>query len=273
MALRDAGVHSIMINSNPETVSTDFDASDRALLRAARRGIGARRPARTRRAVTTADAPRVLVQFGGQTAINLAEPLVARRLCAARLGPPGDRHRRGPRPVRATCSSTSGFRSRRAASWPRPTKRSHIAEQLGYPVLVRPSYVLGGRAMEIVATPTSCAGFAAVGQGDLGKKPDPGRQVPRGREVEVDAICDGDDVLIPGHHGAHRARRRPLGRLHRGLPAQRSAPDLIDTLVRLHDRSGRALGVVGLFNIQYVISRATSTSSRSTRARAARSRS
>jgi carbamoyl-phosphate synthase large subunit len=128
-----------------------------------------------------------------------------------------------------------------------------LAAQLGYPVLVRPSFVLGGRAMEICRGPDELRGFASVAKEISGTKPLLLDKYLEGAEIEVDAICDGRDVLIPGimehveRAGVHSGDSIAL------YPAQSLGPQLIETVVRYTTEMGRALGVRGLFNVQYVV--------------------
>src|SRR5579859_1831759 len=250
MALRELGVESIMINSNPETVSTDFDASTRLYFEPL--DEESVRDVLENETSEGGEAPRVLAQFGGQTAINLAEPLV--RAGYVLLGSDvraidvaEDRDQFGdlldhlaiPMPPGGIVAT--------------PDEAVAIAEQLGYPVLVRPSFVLGGRAMEICRGADELRGFAAVAKDISGKKPLLVDKYLEGAEIEVDAICDGLDVLIPGimehveRAGVHSGDSIAL------YPAQSLGPDLIDTIVRHTTDLGRALGVCGLFNIQYVV--------------------
>jgi carbamoyl-phosphate synthase large subunit len=250
MALRDQGVHSIMINSNPETVSTDFDASSRLYFEP----LDEESVRDVLENETPADGPppRVLAQFGGQTAINLAEPLVhagytllGSDLRAIDVAEDRDLfgdlldHLAIPQPPGGIVAT--------------PQEAVALASQLGYPVLVRPSFVLGGRAMEICRGPEELLGFAAVAKDISGKKPLLVDKYLEGAEIEVDAICDGVDVLIPGimqhveRAGVHSGDSIAL------YPAQSLSPELTATIVRHTTELGRALGVRGLFNIQYVV--------------------
>src|SRR5258708_23804829 len=134
-----------------------------------------------------------------------------------------------------------------------PEEAVRLGDQLGYPVLVRPSFVLGGRAMEICRGPEELRGFAAIAKEISGKKPLLVDKYLEGAEIEVDAICDGTDVLIPGimehveRAGVHSGDSIAL------YPAQSLSAELIETIVRHTTDLGRALGVVGLFNIQFVV--------------------
>ena len=196
-ALHDDGIASIMINSNPETVSTDFDASDRLYFEP----LDSESVAEVLRHESetdeiSRDVPAI-VQFGGQTAINLAEPLASRgvpilgsQLDSIDLAE--DRHRfegflRGlaiPQPPGAAVTTLDDARS--------------VAGRIGYPVLVRPSYVLGGRAMEVVYSQEQLARYIRNAAQLTPDHPVLIDKYLMGREVEVDAICDGEQVLIPG---------------------------------------------------------------------------
>ncbi len=196
-ALQEAGYKSIMINSNPETVSTDFDTSDRlyfeALDEESVRNMIENESFVDHRYI---NCPSI-VQFGGQTAINLAEPLSSSGLSiigssAEAIDLAEDRRRfedflNGlgiPQPP------GSGVTSLREAL--------NAANTLGYPVLVRPSYVLGGHAMEIVNNDEELSKYMSRAL-DLGSRhPVLIDKYFEGKEVEVDAICDGTDVLVPG---------------------------------------------------------------------------
>src|SRR6202011_5314959 len=190
MALRERGVQSILINSNPETVSTDFDASSRLYFEPL--DEESVRDVLENETGLDGQAPRVLVQFGGQTAINLAEPLV--HAGYALLGSDlraidvaEDRNLFGdlldhlgiPQPPGGIVST--------------PDEAVALAEQLGYPVIVRPSFVLGGRAMEICRGAEELFGFAAIAKEISGKKPLLVDKYLEGAEIEVDAICDGTE--------------------------------------------------------------------------------
>jgi carbamoyl-phosphate synthase large subunit len=244
-ALRDQGVSSIMINSNPETVSTDFDASSRLYFEPVDEES-------VRDVLDNEGGAAVLAQFGGQTAINLAEPLVGAGVAllgsgleAIDVAEDRDRfadlldHLGIPQPPGGIVAS--------------PEEAVRLADHLGYPVLVRPSFVLGGRAMEICRNAAELRAFAAVAKDVSGKRPLLVDKYLEGVELEVDAICDGEDVLVPGiMQHVERAG------VHSGdSVALYPAPDLtaaqVETLVSYTERMGRALGVRGLFNVQYVL--------------------
>ncbi len=252
-ALKEQGAGSIMVNSNPETVSTDFDTSDRLyfepldeeglrdILENENGGEG-----------EGGDFPEVVVQFGGQTAINLAEPL--HRAGASILGSSSDtidtaedRHRFEdflnrlgiPQPPGATITSVEAGLS--------------VAQSIGYPVLVRPSYVLGGRAMEIVHNATELIRYVAAAVEAAPDRPILVDKYLEGMEVEVDAICDGERVLIPGimehieRAGVHSGDSMAVYPAPSLTSAQKKA--IVDYTVSI----GLGLQVKGLMNIQYVV--------------------
>jgi carbamoyl-phosphate synthase large subunit len=251
-ALHDEGVASIMINSNPETVSTDFDASDRlyfepldseSVSEVLRHESGSD--------VVAADVP-VIVQFGGQTAINLAEPLVERgvpilgsQLDSIDLAE--DRHRfegflRGlgiPQPPGAAVTSLDDARK--------------VAGRIGYPVLVRPSYVLGGRAMEVVYSQDQLARYIRNAADLTPEHPVLIDKYLLGREVEVDAISDGERVLVPGIMEHIERAGVHSGDSFAVYPAIDLFPAEVDTIVDYTTRIALGIHARGLINIQFVI--------------------
>jgi len=251
-ALHDAGVASVMVNSNPETVSTDFDASDRLYFEP----LDAESVGEVLRHEATpgADPPDVpvIVQFGGQTAINLAAPLAARgtpiwgsSLDAIDLAEDRERFEaflRGlgiPQPPGAAVTSLADAEA--------------VAERIGYPVLVRPSYVLGGRAMEVVYGTDHLDRYIRNAAGLTPEHPVLIDKYLLGREVEVDAICDGEAVLIPGIMEHIERAGVHSGDSFAVYPPLHLFPAEIDTLVDYTRRIALGLGARGLVNIQYVI--------------------
>ena len=246
-ALRDAGVRAVLVNSNPETVSTDFDTSDRLYFD----------PLDLDGAAQVAEAERVagaLVQFGGQTAINLAEPLAQRGI--AILGSPVEaidlaEDRRAfakaldaigiPQPVGGATTSIE--------------EAVVIADRAGYPVLVRPSYVLGGRAMEIVHNRRELERYMGWAIRAMPKGTVLVDKYLQGVEVEVDAITDGDTVVIPGVMQHVERAGVHSGDSYAVYPAQSldqsEQEDVIDFTIRM----ARHLRLRGLVNVQYVLHR------------------
>jgi carbamoyl-phosphate synthase large subunit len=252
-ALREAGAEAVMINSNPETVSTDFDCSDRLYFEPL--------DAESALAVIAAERPRgVVVQFGGQTAVNLARPLHAAGVTL--LGSDVDTidAAEDRRTFEALMRSLHIAQPHGAATTD-IAEAIEIADRVGYPVLVRPSYVLGGRAMEVVHSRNALERYLVAAMAVL---PEDGSRrrgtvlVDKylfGTEVDVDAICDGETVVVPGlmeHieragvHSGDSMAAYPAPRLDAGVRAQIVA----DTV-----RIAGALRVRGLCNIQFVVYR------------------
>jgi carbamoyl-phosphate synthase large subunit len=249
-ALQKAGYRAIMANSNPETVSTDFDTSDRLYFEPLdEEGV---RDILENEQGSAAAAPASIVQFGGQTAINLAEPL--RRAGLPIIGSSAEAiDTAEDRRLFERFLQDLGIPQPPGAAVMTLEEAIKIAQQIGYPVLVRPSYVLGGRAMEIVQNATEMVGFLAQAAEAAQGKPVLIDKYLEGREVEVDAICDGTQVLIPGimehieragvHSGDSMAVYPP-----RHLDAEEKA-----TLVDYTQRIVLGMGAIGLTNIQYVV--------------------
>ncbi len=252
-ALQEAGYHSIMVNSNPETVSTDFDTSNRlyfeALDEESLRDILENEGLLPQGIHIT---PPSIVQFGGQTAINLAGPLsnagmsiIGSSIDAIDMAE--DRRRFEdflnklgiPQPPGAGVTSLHEAMS--------------VAKFLGYPVLVRPSYVLGGRAMEIVHNEEELVRYISQALEMDTKHPTLIDKYFEGKEVEVDAVCDGKDVLIPGvmehieRAGVHSGDSITV------YPAINLTSAEVETIVDYTIRIGLALQVKGLMNVQMVI--------------------
>ena len=245
-ALRERGVAPIMVNSNPETVSTDFDASARLYFDPLDEESIA--------AVLENEGPgpiAVLAQFGGQTALNLADRLAAiggeiAGTSADAIALAEDRRRFHdfadalgiPQPPGGTASS--------------PTEALAVATEIGYPVLVRPSYVLGGRGMEIAYGPEDLERYfrsaleAGTGRVLVDK-------YLRGKEVEVDAVSDGSETLVAGIMEHIERAGVHSGDSYAVYPAQNLLPAERDEIVALTRRIAEALPVKGLLNIQFIV--------------------
>ena len=253
-ALREAGVKSIMVNSNPETVSTDFDTSTRLYFEPLDEESVRDILENEANDENGEGSPPSIVQFGGQTAINLAQPIA-----------------RANMPIIGSSAETIDLAENRKRfedflsrmGIPQPPGAGvftledalSTAQHIGYPVLIRPSYVLGGRAMEIVYKPSELAVLM-----ERAVELDPNKPVLidkylEGKEAEVDAICDGETVLIPGimehieRAGVHSGDSMAV------YPGMNLTEQEIDTMVDYAVRIGLALGVKGLMNVQYVIMR------------------
>ena len=245
-ALKEMGIESIMVNSNPETVSTDYDTSDRLYFE----------PVTLEDVLNIIELEEpdgVIVQFGGQTPLNLALPLLENRVKIIGTSPDSiDRAENRERfqallnkldlrqPENGTASSEEGALD--------------VAERIGYPLVVRPSYVLGGRGMEIVYDQEDMLNYfreAAVISPDHPILLD---QFMEGAvEVDVDALCDGEQVYLAGimehieEAGVHSGDSACV------LPPYTLSPDLVKELEAQTEALGLEIGVVGLMNIQFAI--------------------
>ncbi len=244
-AVRELGLEAIVINNNPETVSTDFDTSDRLYFE----------PLTTEDVLNIIDREQplgVVVQFGGQTAINLAKPLMQNDVPILgtqydSIDLAEDRERFDtllvelgiPKPPGKAVTSTEAA--------------VETATKIGYPVLVRPSYVLGGRAMEIVWNETDLRSYMRTTTEVSDDRPILVDKYITGKEAEVDVISDGVDCLLPGimehieRAGVHSGDSMAV------YPPQTLSQQVIDQIEDYAIRMARALKVKGLMNIQYVI--------------------
>jgi len=253
-ALRQSGFHSIMVNSNPETVSTDFDTSSRlyfeALDEESIRDILENENGRE--TLTSQSRTGSIVQFGGQTAINLADPLSQSGMpilgtSAADIDLSEDRRRF------EEILSKMGIPQPPGSGVTSIDDALNVAKIIGYPVMVRPSYVLGGRAMEIVHNATELVRYMSLAIELDTKHPVLIDKYLEGKECEVDAICDGEDVLIPGvmehieRAGVHSGDAMSV------YPGVNLTETEVATLVDFAVRIGRRLNVRGLFNIQFIV--------------------
>lgn len=244
-AIKEMGYEAIIINNNPETVSTDFSISDKLYFE----------PLTEEDVMNIIDLEKpkgVVVQFGGQTAINLADKLAAHgvQILGTLLEDLDRAENRNkfeaalqemgiPQPLGKTC-----FTKEEALV---------IANEIGFPVLVRPSYVLGGRAMEIVYDEHELDHYMTNAVKENSEHPILIDRYLTGKEVEVDAISDGETVVIPGimehieRAGVHSGDSIAV------YPPQNINEEQIATLVDYTERLAKGLNVIGLMNIQYVL--------------------
>ncbi|HLY31374.1 MAG TPA: ATP-grasp domain-containing protein, partial [Ktedonobacterales bacterium] len=255
--LRDAGVRSIMINSNPETVSTDFDMSDRLYFEPL--------DAESVLAILENESdqssealPPVMTQFGGQTAIGLAAPLA--QAGATILGTSVDSIDLAENRRRFdTLMEQLGVPRPRGAAVLSVEEALRVAGEIGYPVVVRPSYVLGGRAMEIVRTDAALEGYVTRVVTQFGEHPILIDRYLSGREIEVDALCDGHETLIPGIMEHIERAGVHSGDSFAVYPTRSLTPNEIATVARYTREIAQALGVRGLMNAQFVVTEPTAT--------------
>ncbi len=247
MAIQQAGYEAIIINNNPETVSTDFSISDKLYFE----------PLTIEDVMHVIDLEQpegVIVQFGGQTAINLASKLQERGIkilgtSLENIDRAEDRDQfekllkdlEVPQPLGATCQSVEGAKE--------------IANRIGYPVLLRPSYVLGGRAMEIIDNDAEIERYMKEALKENGENPILIDRYLTGKEVEVDAISDGENVYIPGimehieRAGVHSGDSMAV------YPPQTLSKEVMDKLIDYTTRIARGLKIIGLLNIQFVVTK------------------
>ena len=244
--LKEHGCEAVLVNNNPETVSTDFDTGDRLY-------FDPLNPESVDHIIATEQPDGCVVQFGGQTAIKLAKHLAEKGVPI--LGTPADaideaedRERfdellercQIPRPQGTTVFTTE--------------EALDACKTLGYPVLLRPSYVLGGQNMIVAYNSGDVKEYMGVITSHVDmSNPVLVDQYIQGTECEVDAICDGEDFLIPGimehieRTGVHSGDSISV------YPPQTLSPKVIETLVDYTGRFARELHVVGLVNVQYAV--------------------
>jgi carbamoyl-phosphate synthase large subunit len=249
-ALREAGYETIMVNCNPETVSTDYDTADRLYFEplTAEDVIEI-----VRREAENGTLAGVIVQFGGQTPLKLAHALEAAGIPILGTSPDAidlaeDRERFQKLLVEA------GLRQPRNGVATSAEEAEHIADEIGYPVLLRPSYVLGGRAMEIVHDRTGLHRYITDAVKVSGRNPvlvDSFLQ--DAIEVDVDAVCDGHEVHVAGIMEHIEEAGVHSGDSACSLPPFSLSKVIIDEIRAQTATLALALGVVGLMNVQFAV--------------------
>ncbi|BCA85747.1 carbamoyl-phosphate synthase (glutamine-hydrolyzing) [Enterococcus saigonensis] len=245
-AIQDAGYEAIIMNSNPETVSTDFSISDKLYFE----------PLTLEDVLNVIELEKpigVIVQFGGQTAINLAEPL--QKAGVKILGTSiEDLDRAENRDLFEQALKELEIPQPPGETATNQAEAVAIAKRIGYPVLVRPSYVLGGRAMEIVENQADLEDYMKNAVKASPEHPVLVDHYLTGSECEVDAICDGKTVLIPGimehieRAGVHSGDSMAV------YPPQFLSQELQDTIAAYTEKLALGLNCIGMMNIQFVIS-------------------
>ena len=243
--IRNAGYEAIVINNNPETVSTDYTTSDKLYFE----------PLCVEDVMNVIELERpdgVIASLGGQTAVNLAEPLESR----------------GVTIIGTDCEAIEKAENREsfekllaALSIPQPKGQAvtniedgvKAAAAIGYPVLVRPSFVLGGRAMQIVAKEEQLRQYLKTAVEINEEKPVLVDHYIRGKEVEIDGICDGQDVFVPGimelveRTGVHSGDSISV------YPSYSISDHVKEVILDYTRRLGLGIGIRGLFNIQFIV--------------------
>ena len=243
--IRQAGYEAIIINNNPETVSTDYTTSDKLYFE----------PLTVEdvmNVLTLENPDGVIVSLGGQTAINLAEPLAA--LGAPIIGT-------GIEAIRNAEDRGCFEAIMTRLQIPQPTAEAvtdieagvRAASRIGYPVLVRPSYVLGGRAMQIVSNEEALRRYLQTAVEVNVDQPVLVDKYIMGKELEVDAVCDGVDVFVPGimehveHTGVHSGDSISV------YPTFSVSPKVKQDILNYTVKLGVEIGIVGLYNIQFIV--------------------
>ena len=243
--IQKAGFEAIIVNNNPETVSTDYTCSDKLYFE----------PLCVEDVMHIIDMEQpegVIATLGGQTAINLAEPL----------------RQRGVKIIGTDCDAIDRAENRdsfekimESLGIPQPRGQAvtnieegvKAAAEIGYPVLVRPSFVLGGRAMQIVAKEVDMWNYLKTAVEVDVDKPVLVDKYIRGKEVEVDAVCDGKNVFVPGimelveRTGVHSGDSISV------YPSYSISQKVKDTILDYTEKLGLGIGIVGLFNIQFIV--------------------
>ncbi|MFT8720662.1 carbamoyl-phosphate synthase large subunit [Acetobacter sp.] len=253
-ALREAGLETIMVNCNPETVSTDYDTSDRLYFEPL---TGEDVVALIRREQETGEVLGCIVQYGGQTPLKLSRALEEAGIPL--LGTPADAIDRAEDRERFQALLRKlGLRQPANGIARSPAEAEDIAEQIGYPVVVRPSYVLGGRAMEIVHDRASLQRYMKVALQLAGAEVANGpvlidHYLNDAIEADVDCIADGNEVYVAGVMEHIEEAGIHSGDSACALPPYTLSPAIVTELKAQTEAMARELGIVGLMNVQYAI--------------------
>ena len=243
--IKAAGYEAIIINNNPETVSTDYTCSDKLYFE----------PLCVEDVMNVIELEKpmgIIATLGGQTAINLAQPL----------------RDRGVNIIGTNCEAIEKAENRDAfekllseLEIPQPKGRAvtnieagiRAAEEIGYPVLVRPSFVLGGRAMQIVAKEEHLRHYLKTAVEIDEDKPVLVDRYIRGKEVEIDAVCDGKKVFVPGIMELVERTGIHSGDSISVYPSFSISQRVKDTILEYTEKLGLGIGIIGLFNIQFIV--------------------
>ena len=243
--IKKSGYEAIIVNNNPETVSTDYTTADKLYFE----------PLTTEDVMNIIEMEKpegVIASLGGQTAINLAEPLA----------------KRGVKIIGTDCDAIERAENRDAfekilkeLNIPQPQGKAvtaiedgvKAAAEIGYPVLVRPSFVLGGRAMQIVATEEQLRHYLKTAVEIDEDKPVLVDKYIVGKEVEIDAICDGRDVFVPGIMELVERTGIHSGDSISVYPTFSISDKVKGTILQYAIKLGLGIGIVGLYNIQFIV--------------------
>ena len=243
--IKNSGYEAIIINNNPETVSTDYTTADKLYFEPLT-------PEDVMNIIEFEKPEGVIASLGGQTAINLAEPLM----------------QRGVKIIGTDCAAIERAENRDSfekilneLNIPQPKGRAvtkiedgiAAAKEIGYPVLVRPSFVLGGRAMQIVANEEQLRHYLKTAVEIDEDKPVLVDKYIQGKEVEVDAICDGRDVFVPGIMELVERTGIHSGDSISVYPTFSISDKVKGTILQYAKKLGLGIGIIGLYNIQFIV--------------------
>ncbi len=244
-SLEQSGFETIIVNNNPETVSTDFDVANKLYFE----------PLTAEDVANIVDLEQpdgAVVQFGGQTAIKLTEAL--RDMGVPIFGTSAENvDAAEDRELFDAILEECGIPRPKGHTVYTADEAIRAANELGYPVLVRPSYVLGGQGMQIAINDDDIMEFMSIINRHVQEHPILVDKYLMGKEVEVDAVCDGEEILIPGimehieRAGIHSGDSISV------YPAQSIGPDTQDVIVDYTEKLAKSLHVIGLINIQFIV--------------------